>query len=68
VRLAGEDVVISMAVRQAATLGRWLMGPIQVLLWISLAMGCDATREGGGDRDSDLVEKARDFRAPVAQA
>jgi hypothetical protein len=24
--------------------------------WTSFAMGCDATRERGGDRDSDLVE------------
>jgi hypothetical protein len=57
--LDGEDVVISMAVRQAATLGRWFMGPIQALPWKSLAMGFDATRERRGDRNSDLVERQR---------
>jgi hypothetical protein len=56
VRPEGEDAVISMAVRQAATLGRSFMGPIQVLLWRSLAMGFVTRRERTGDGDSNLIE------------
>ena len=55
--LEGEDAVISLAVRQAATVARWLWEAIQAMLWISLAMGFDTTRARSGDGDSDLIER-----------
>ncbi|HEV3074708.1 MAG TPA: hypothetical protein VHB47_09855 [Thermoanaerobaculia bacterium] len=55
--LEGEDTVISLPVRQAATAARWLREAIQAVLWISLAMGFDAGRARSGDGDSDLAER-----------
>jgi len=55
--LEGEDTVISLPVRRAATAARWLREAIQAALWISLAMGFDAERARSGDGDSDLAER-----------
>jgi hypothetical protein len=55
--LDGEDAVISMPARRAATAARWLSEAIQAVLWLALAMGCYARRARSGDGDSDLAER-----------